>query len=190
MSRDIRILSRACLCRVRGNKVNSPLRFLKFRVVVGIYDLCSLLTVLRPTRTTVGSRGVTKVAFQNLFREISGLRSARKKSLLSPLIARSTGMSSVPPWETEVNDPRKLPTSRHPCSGFVLFPFLSERNTSVEIRGQANGGRTFVLSGYPRVASRRDARRSKHSVKYWHAERLATWTAANQPSTGHHHRSS
>lgn len=42
------------------------------RIVAGIYDPL-------PTPTTVGSRGVTKVAFQNLFREISGLRKRGEK---------------------------------------------------------------------------------------------------------------
>lgn len=40
--------------------------------MAGIYDPL-------PTPTTVGSRGVTKVAFQNLFREISGLRKRGEK---------------------------------------------------------------------------------------------------------------
>lgn len=43
------------------------------RIVAGIYDPL-------PTPTTVGSRGVTKVAFQNLFREISGLRKRGEKN--------------------------------------------------------------------------------------------------------------
>ena len=42
------------------------------RIVAGIYDPL-------PTPTTVGSRGVTKVAFQNLFREISGLSARGEK---------------------------------------------------------------------------------------------------------------
>lgn len=118
------------------------------RIVAGIYDPL-------PTPTTVGSRGVTKVAFQNLFREISGLRKRgekkkrerrrerrrkeeeKKNRVLSPLIARSTGMPSVPPWEQEVNDPRQIAGNATPC---LRFPFFFPSTDSFpRPRGTVNG---------------------------------------------------
>lgn len=48
-------------------------------------------------------------------------RGKKKNRVLSPLIARSTGMPSVPPWEQEVNDPRQIAGNATPCLRFPFF---------------------------------------------------------------------
>lgn len=64
-------------------------------------------------------------------------RRRRKNRVLSPLIARSTGMPSVPPWEQEVNDPRQIAGNATPC---LRFPFFFPSTDSFpRPRDTANG---------------------------------------------------
>lgn len=130
------------------------------RIVAGIYDPL-------PTPTTVGSRGVTKVAFQNLFREISGLsargekkkrerergkkkrrRRREKKIACSRLWSRARPecrafLLESRKWTTLA----KLPATRHRAS---VFPFFFPSTDSFpRPRGTANGAWMSWMSCLP-----------------------------------------
>ena len=102
-------------------------------------------------------------------REEEKKKKKRKKNrVLSPLIARSTGMPSVPPWEQEVNDPRQIAGNATPCLRFSVFLSFHRFFPSAKGHGKWRMNVLDVLS------AGRDARRSKRYVKYWHA--TEPWT--------------